>query len=131
MVCSLSRSLMYKRRGATWARDDRHTRAAPRPKDGMQRRGNSVRFDRNDGKHPIYRDGSRADCFSNPRRGGGAGEIDGAERRERICDGVGDGGEDGDGAGFAEPLTPSGLVVQRVPMKPRSREGRSSARGIA
>ena len=29
------------------------------------------------------------------------------------------------------PFTPSGLVVQRVPLKPRSREGRSSARGIA
>jgi hypothetical protein len=29
-----------------------------------------------------------------------------------------------------QPFTPGGLVVQRVPMKPRSREGRSSAAHI-
>src|ERR1700724_1016760 len=30
-----------------------------------------------------------------------------------------------------QPLTPSGLVVQRVPLKPRLKDGRSSARGMA
>src|SRR5580658_9806849 len=30
-----------------------------------------------------------------------------------------------------QPFTPSGLVVQRVALKPRSNGGRSSARGIA
>jgi hypothetical protein len=30
-----------------------------------------------------------------------------------------------------QPLTPSGLVVQRVPLKERSYDGRSSARGSA
>src|SRR6266478_903540 len=30
-----------------------------------------------------------------------------------------------------QPLTPSGLVVQRVPLKPRLNDTRSSARGIA
>src|SRR5271163_4711947 len=61
-----------------------------------QRRGNSARFDRNDGTHPIHRDGSRADGVSNPRRGGGTGEICDAERRKGVCYGVGDGGEGGD-----------------------------------
>src|ERR1700732_168303 len=101
MVCSLSRSRMYKRRGATWARHDRHARAAPRPKGRHTTTWKQARFDRNDGTHPIYRDGSRADCFSNPRRGGGAGGIGGAKRRKRICNGVGNDGEGGDGAGFA------------------------------
>ena len=30
-----------------------------------------------------------------------------------------------------QPLTPSGLVLQRVPLKPRSKDGKSSARGSA
>ena len=43
-------------------------------------------------------------AFRSREGGGGAGEIDGAERRERICNGVGDGGEGGDGAGFVAAL---------------------------
>ena len=41
------------------------------------------------------------DCCSNPRQGGGTGEIGYAEGGQRLEDGVGDGGEGGDGAGFA------------------------------
>ena len=134
MVCSLSRSRMYKRRGANWARHDRHARAAPRPKVGMQRRGNSARSYRNDGTHPVHRDGSRADCFSNPRRGGGAGEIGGAERRKRICNGVGEGREGGDGASRAAsscsiPSSMLAIIRARWQTRPLSRRAkrRSSA----
>jgi hypothetical protein len=93
----------------------------------MQRCGKSVRFDRNDGTHPIYRDGSRADCFSNPLRRVGAGEIADAERGQRVCDGVGDGGEGGDGAGLAAAFDAERVGRAAGAVEPRANEGRLSA----
>jgi len=65
-------------------------------------------------------------------RCGGAGEIDDdIEWCERVCYRVGDGRKGGDRAGLAAAFDPSGLVVQRVLLKPKSNEGRSSSRGMA
>jgi hypothetical protein len=87
----------------------------------------SVRFDRNDGTHPIYRDGSRADCFSSPLRRVGAGEIADAERGQRVCDGVGDGGEGGDGAGLAAAFDAERVGRAAGAVEPRANEGRLPA----
>jgi len=76
----------------------------------MQRRGKSAPFDRNDGTHPIYRDGLIADCFSNPLRRGGEG---------------------GDGAGLAAPFDAERVGRAAGVVEPWANEGRLSARGIA
>jgi hypothetical protein len=65
-------------------------------------------------------------------RCGGAGEIDDdIEWCERVCYRVGDGRKGGDRAGLAAAFDAERVGMQRVPLKPRSNEGRSSARGMA